>query len=101
MHVRNQITCIPWLIVDLTISLSRPAFPIDRNKSAVVLPKALRFFNSDTMEQAEDTADAIAEFDRALSNQGLSVPKLDGFLPDHAKVPPMDKKVNHHLRSSL
>jgi hypothetical protein len=36
------------------------------------------------MKPGKDAAEAIAEFDTALRNRGLSVPKLGRFLPDHA-----------------
>ena len=90
MHVRNRLSRIVRLTADLSISSSRPAFPIDCNKPAVVLPRTFRPFDSDKMEPGVDSTEAIAEFYRELNNQGLSVPKLGRFLPDHAKVPPIE-----------
>lgn len=58
-------------------------FPIDRSKSAVVLPKGPHSINFDAIKSGEDAAGAIAEFDAALTSCGLSVPKLGRFLPDH------------------
>jgi hypothetical protein len=78
---------------DLTVS---SAFPVDSTKSAVVLPSGPSSIDEDAMGTAGHAA-GIAEFDTALKELGLSVPKLARFRPQQAK--PQEPAANENPSS--
>lgn len=79
---------------DLTVS---SAFPVDSTKSAVVLPSGPSSIDEDAMGTARHAAAGIAEFDTALKELGLSVPKLARFRPQQAK--PQEPAANENPSS--